>query len=314
MGSIALKVDVDTLRGTLEGVPRLRKLFEDLQIKATFLFSLGPDHTGWALKRIFKPGFLKKVSRTSVVEHYGLKTLSYGVLLPAPDIGIKGRSILQSIQQAGFEIGIHTWDHVVWQDQVRDQDAQWTKAQMQKSYVRFQEIFGVAPRTHGAAGWQMNQFALEQLDLWGMPYSSDGRAPLNLVPYRCQFLSGPSSHIQYPTTLPTFDELLGVNDMNGDDAVNHLLALTANNPNDQVFTLHAELEGQKLLPYFTKLLQGWISQGHACIDMQHLHQSWVATGQTKHLITLPLQFGSIPNRSGELLIMPFNENQSMSYK
>ena len=76
MGSIALKVDVDTLRGTLEGVPSLQQQLLQMGVPATFLFSLGPDHTGWALRRIFRPGFFKKVSRTSVIEHYGLKTLS----------------------------------------------------------------------------------------------------------------------------------------------------------------------------------------------------------------------------------------------
>ena len=54
---IALKVDVDTLRGTLEGTPALLDLFGQLGISATVLFSLGPDHTGRAMKRVFRPGF-----------------------------------------------------------------------------------------------------------------------------------------------------------------------------------------------------------------------------------------------------------------
>ena len=87
MPLITLKIDVDTYRGTREGVPNLVRMLKQHQAGATFLFSLGPDHTGWALRRAFRPGLLKKVSRTSVVEHYGLKTLMYGVLLPGPDIG-----------------------------------------------------------------------------------------------------------------------------------------------------------------------------------------------------------------------------------
>jgi len=304
VGSIALKVDVDTLRGTLEGVPRLQKELSRLGVPVTFLFSLGPDHTGWALKRIFRPGFFKKVSRTSVVEHYGLKTLSYGVLLPAPDIGIKARATMQGVAKDGFEVGIHTWDHIVWHDHARDANALWTHQQMLKAYERFSDIFGHAPMTHGAAGWQMNTSALEQLDQWQMPYASDGRAPLNLVPYRIALPSGPSQHIQYPSTLPTFDELLGVNQMSAQDAVDYLLSLTATNPNDQVFTLHAELEGQKLLPYFIQLVQSWIAQGHQCVDLRTLHASWQATGQTRHLISLPLYFDGVPNRSGELMMMP----------
>ena len=144
MAKIALKVDVDTLRGTKEGVPNLARTLERFGVKATFLFSLGPDHTGWALKRVLRPGFLKKVSRTSVVEHYGIKTLLYGVLIPGPDIGKRAAVEMRAIDQAGHETGIHTWDHVAWQDAVRHQDSKWTKAMMQKSWDRFIEIFGHA--------------------------------------------------------------------------------------------------------------------------------------------------------------------------
>ena len=84
---IGLKVDVDTLRGTREGVPRLAALFKKHGVEATFYFSVGPDHTGRAMRRVFRKGFAQKVARTSVLKHYGLKTLMYGVLLPGPDIG-----------------------------------------------------------------------------------------------------------------------------------------------------------------------------------------------------------------------------------
>ncbi len=75
------------LRGTREGVPRLAALFKKHGVDATFYFSVGPDHTGRALRRVFRKGFAQKVARTSVLKHYGLKTLLYGVLLPGPDIG-----------------------------------------------------------------------------------------------------------------------------------------------------------------------------------------------------------------------------------
>ena len=87
-------------------------------MRATFLFSLGPDHTGRAIKRVFRRGFLGKVKRTSVLEHYGLKTLLYGVLLPGPHIGRSCRGQMQDIARRGFEVGVHTWDHVRWQDGV----------------------------------------------------------------------------------------------------------------------------------------------------------------------------------------------------
>src|SRR5579863_6094367 len=101
MPTITLKIDVDTYRGSREGTPNLVELLKRHQAGATFLFSLGPDHTGWALRRAFRPGFFSKVSRTSVVEHYGLKTLMYGVLLPAPDIGASCATQLRAVADAG---------------------------------------------------------------------------------------------------------------------------------------------------------------------------------------------------------------------
>src|SRR5260370_3721663 len=81
---LAIKIDVDTYRGTREGVPRLVELLKQQRAAATFLFSLGPDHTGRAITRVFRKNFISKVRRTSVVKHYGLKTLLYPPLLPPP--------------------------------------------------------------------------------------------------------------------------------------------------------------------------------------------------------------------------------------
>jgi peptidoglycan/xylan/chitin deacetylase (PgdA/CDA1 family) len=160
MPLLALKVDVDTWRGTREGVPRLVDLFRRHGAGATFLWSLGPDHTGRAIKRVFRPGFFGKVKRTSVVSHYGERTLLNGTLLPGPDIGVRGARIRRGVRDLGYECGIHCFDHVRWQDGVMAADAAWTAREMDKAVTRFAAIFGEPPRTHGAAGWQMNVHAM----------------------------------------------------------------------------------------------------------------------------------------------------------
>jgi peptidoglycan/xylan/chitin deacetylase (PgdA/CDA1 family) len=310
MPLLTLKIDVDTYRGTREGAPNLVRLLHKHRANATFLFSLGPDHTGWALRRAFRPGFFQKVSRTSVVEHYGLKTLMYGVLLPAPDIGSTCSTQMRAIKDSGFECGIHTWDHVVWQDNVRHRDAAWTQAQMQKSLDRFTKIFGEVPQTHGAAGWQMNSHAFAQLDAFGMRYASDGRCRLtehgnladaNAGPYRLNVFGRTLSCIQLPTTLPTLDEMLGrnIDGMVIDEATiaDSILKLTEM-PRDHVFTLHAELEGQKLAPIFEKLLAGWKAQGYTLGSMADYHNKV----KNETLPTCPVAWGELPGRSGELII------------
>jgi len=150
---LALKIDVDTLRGTREGVPNLVTLLKKHGVGATFLFSLGPDHTGRAIKRVFRPGFVGKVRRTSVVKHYGVRTLLYGTVLPGPDIGRRAGDVMRAVRDDGFEVGIHTWDHIRWQDGVAAAGAAWTAAEMRRACERFTDVFKEDPRTHGAAGW-----------------------------------------------------------------------------------------------------------------------------------------------------------------
>ena len=74
MGTIlGLKLDVDTSRGYRAGVPALLDLFGRLDIRATIFFSMGPDNSGKAIRRIFRKGFLSKMFRTRAVTTYGLK-------------------------------------------------------------------------------------------------------------------------------------------------------------------------------------------------------------------------------------------------
>lgn len=294
MARIALKVDVDTLRGTREGVPRLLGILESRDATATFLFSLGPDHTGWALRRVFRPGFLSKVSRTSVVRHYGPRTLMYGVLLPAPDIGRVATVPMRSARNAGHECGIHAWDHVVWQDSVRERGEVWTRKQMHLAFARFSDVFGERPATHGAAGWQMNAMAFRQIDEWGLAYASDSRGSRPYVP---RVEGRTLRHIQLPTTLPTLDELIGTDGVDEHNVARRLLALTETD-HDQVFTLHAELEGGLLAPAFEQLLRGWHAQGHELVSLAMLYRAV----QGSSLPALPVTWGGVPGRSGELVI------------
>lgn len=293
---LALKIDVDTYRGTLEGVPRLLELLDKHQTRATFLFSLGPDHTGRALKRVFRPGFLSKVSRTSVVSHYGLRTLMYGVLLPGPDIGKRCKSILQTVRNHGHEVGIHTWDHIRWQDGVEHANERWTAVEMHNATERFQEIFGEVSTTHGAAGWQMNDHAFKLLDLLHFDYSSDTRGHSPFLPsIDGKIMLCP----QLPTTLPTLDELIGVDDITSSNVAAHLLKLTATQPaHAPVYTLHAEMEGMQLLPVFDQLLTGWRAQGYQLGTSRVIFDQLDLSQLPAHSIIR----GTVPGRSGTLML------------
>lgn len=296
MPLLALKIDIDTFRGTREGIASLLGVLERRAAAATFLFSLGPDRTGRAIRRVFRPGFLAKVSRTSVLEHYGLRTLMYGTLLPGPDIGRRCAPQLREVADRGFETGVHCWDHIRWQDFVAHRDAAWTAHEMRAACERYTEVFGKAPRTHGAAGWQMNEHAYRLEQALGFDYASDGRGT---HPYRPALHGRPIGVPQLPTTLPTCDELIGIDGVSADTVDARLLALTAAQPTrDQVFTLHAELEGMKLIGAFERLLTGWQAQGFTLVSTRTYFESLNAAALPLHEIAT----GEVAGRSGELAL------------
>ncbi len=298
---IGLKVDVDTLRGTREGVPRLMALLRKLGLDATFYFSVGPDNTGRAMRRVFRKGFAQKVARTSVLEHYGLKTLLYGVLLPGPDIGRSAGGVMRSVRDAGFEVGLHTHDHVRWQDYVAKATAAWTRVEFERGLEAFERVFGFLPQSHAAAGWQINAHGLALEQEYGLRYASDTRGGPPFFPVLAQ---GTSSCPQLPTTLPTFDEVLGVDGVDAStiaDAVFRSSAAAAGaQPSDdlQVFTLHAELEGMRLLDAFESLLVKWRGSGASITRMATIHE----LAMQRPLPARAVVMGEVAGRSGLLAV------------
>ena len=300
MGTIALKIDVDTYRGTREGVPRLAAVLERTGARATFLFSVGPDHTGRAIKRIFRRGFLGKVRRTSVTRHYGVRTLLYGVLLPGPHIGRRCGEVMREVARRGFEVGVHTHDHIKWQDGVARASEPWTRRQLVLAREEFVRVFDRAPQVHGAAGWQVNGAVPGLERELGFRYASDTRGVSPFVPV----VVGKEVPVpQLPTTLPTLDELIGREDLGGVDPVEHLLALTEGGA-DQVFTLHAELEGGAYLQGFERLLRGWQARGFTLTDLGSYAQALELSG----LPRCEILSGTVEGRSGTLAV----QGQSLS--
>jgi peptidoglycan/xylan/chitin deacetylase (PgdA/CDA1 family) len=296
---LALKIDVDTFRGTREGVPALIDILQRHGAGATFLFSLGPDHTGRAVKRALRPGFMQKVGRTSVLSHYGLKTLMYGTVIPGPDIGKRCASILRRVRDEGFEVGIHTWDHTKWQDGVAGADEDWTQWQMALAFQRFREVFGEDPAVHGAAGWQMNVHSYRRTQSLGLRYASDTRGTHPFIPViRAEIVGCP----QFPTTLPTLDELIGLDGITEANVAAALLERTRVgdrsrlDARNHVYTLHAELEGMKLARVFEGLLAGWKAQGYELVALRDL----VAETSPSSLPLHSVVNASLPGRSGTL--------------
>ena len=293
---LAIKVDVDTDRGTRVGVPNLLALLREFSLHATFLFSLGPDNTGRAIKRIFRPGFFGKVARTNVVGMYGLRTLLNGVLLPGPHIGRRNADGMRAARAAGHEVGIHCYDHIRWQDGLAGMSRLQVFAEFGKASAEFARIFGEPAQTAGAAGWQANSHSLAAYDAAGLLYASDGRGTHPFFPRADGVVY---QTLQIPSTLPTLDELMGRVEYPENRIVDHYLSLLK--PGQlNVLTVHAEIEGMQKRELFRELLLRARAAGVRFVVLRDVAQSLLQN--RKSIAVCDMRAGEIDGRSGTLAL------------
>jgi peptidoglycan/xylan/chitin deacetylase (PgdA/CDA1 family) len=248
---LALKVDVDTDRGTRIGVANLVADCREFGVPASFLFSLGPDQTGRAITRVLRPGFFSKVSRTSVVQIYGVRTLLNGTLLPSPHIGRRNEAAMRAVRDAGFEVGIHCYSHYRWQDYLATMDLAEVRAEFGRARAEFLRIFGFEAATAGAAGWQSNERSRAVYDEAGLLYSSDSRG---VRPFYPRIGGTVYRTLEIPSTLPTLDELMGRPEYPDASIAPHLVSILRQDELN-VFTIHAEIEGMGRRSIFREFLR-----------------------------------------------------------
>ena len=154
----------------------------------------------------------------------------------------------------------------------------------------------------------MNEFGLELEREHGLRYASDTRGGPPFFPLLAQ---GVSPCAQLPTTLPTFDEILGVDGvdesslaevvfrLSADAAATAAPAPAASAASDpQVFTLHAELEGMLLLGAFESLLVKWRESGAQITRMAKVHE----LAMRRPLPARAVVMGEVAGRSGRLAV------------
>lgn len=253
---LGLRIEVATLRGTRKAVPRLVEILKEARAGATFLFSLGPDHTGRALAS------LPRVRR---LKCYGLRALLSGTLLPGADIGRRGADAMRSIPAEGHEAGILAHDRVAWLKRIASAGEAWTAAAMRRARERYEEIFGTPALTHGAPGWRMNRYAFRYAQRLGFRHGSDTRGTGPFIPVvRGELVACP----QLPTTLPTLDELLA-GGCSPDEAVQRLLDASREPPaTGHVYALRAEVEGTVFAPTLRALIAGWQALGYQVVALR----------------------------------------------
>lgn len=256
---VALKIDVDTHQGLEVGVPRMARVLAQENVAASFYVAMGPDNSGRAIVRVLRnPGFLTKMRRTRAVKMYGLRTVLSGTLLPARPVALALPAVMRGLKQAGFEVGVHGWDHVRWQDRIDDLGELGIRAELSEAFEAYRAIFRTSAMSFAAPGWRTNALALRILDSMGLGYRSDTRGR---SPYRCRVEGEVLETPEIPTTLPTLDEVMGRDDLPNAAAVLEFYLAQFETDRLNVHTVHAETEGMAELENFLNLVRALKDRG-----------------------------------------------------
>jgi undecaprenyl phosphate-alpha-L-ara4FN deformylase len=263
---VALKVDCDTFEGTRDGVPRLLEILAARGVRATFFFTLGPDRSGLAVRRVFtRPGFLAKMLRSRAASLYGWRTALYGTLLPAPLIGQRCERQVRAAAEAGHDTGVHGWDHVGWHDGLDRMSADEIRRVYGRAHEEYERILGTRALASAAPGWTVDARSLAVQEEWGLSYASDTRGGPPFFP-ACG--GRVFATLEIPTTLPTLDETLAWPRLSGDADQRTFFRDAPRGT--EVHTLHAEVEGRSKSSLFEAILDDWLAAGVAFPTLRDL--------------------------------------------
>jgi undecaprenyl phosphate-alpha-L-ara4FN deformylase len=244
-----LRIDVDTFRGTRDGVPQLLQTLDKHGIQASFFFSVGPDNMGRHLWRLIRPDFLKKMLRSKAPNLYGWDILLRGTLWPGTIIGDRLAPVIRATAQAGHEVGIHAWDHHAWQMRSDEMSAAERDKHIRLGVDKLEAILGAPVTCSAAAGWKCTEATLLNKEACRMAYHSDCRGSSIFRPV----VDGKALTPQIPANLPTYDEMVGRDGITDDNFNQRLLDMIK--PGQlNILTVHAEVEGIAKKEMFDRFL------------------------------------------------------------
>lgn len=191
-----------------------------------------------------------------------------GTFWPGPVIGKIATEQICAVAEAGHEIGLHAWDHHQWQSRVGTMSQDTIRKTNDKAMDLLEKVVSRRARCMAAPSWRISSEAIVDREQRDLRYCSDCRGNSMFYPIIgdrvCEV-------VQIPTTLPTYDELIGQEDITCSNYNDHLLSLF-HQKQLNVLTIHAEVEGGACLNLFKDFLQKATNSYIVFINLEKLLQ------------------------------------------
>ena len=162
---------------------------------------------------------------------------------------------------------MHAWDHHRWQQRAASLNATALVSELEPGFILLGDILGRKPNTSAAAGWICTDEALEAKESFGFAFNSDCRGTSVFVP----LADGKACAPQVPTTMPTYDELIGRDGVT-DGNYNERLLSHVRPQGLNVLTIHAEVEGIVCAALFDEFLQQCRTHGFEIVPLGKLSE------------------------------------------
>ena len=282
---LGLRIDVDTFRGTRDGIPELLRILDARGIRGSFFLTVGPDNMGRHLRRLLRPTFLRKMLRSKAASTYGWDILLRGTLWPGPIIHRQLGDRLRSIDHAGHEIGMHAWDHHRWQVAAHRLPEELVLREITQAHQAITDTLGRPPTCTAAPGWRCTPEILALREGLGYHFASDCRGHGVFQP--------PHGPPQICVNLPTWDEAVGEAGIDDENFNEHLRSCMQEDDLD-VLTIHAESEGGAKAALFEEFLDRFMADGGEVVPLGDLIPSNPEPGE--------IERGQLPGRDGWVAI------------
>lgn len=244
---VALRIEVNSVRGLRDGVPNLLRLFSEFQVRASFFFPFGADYSGR------QPAATWRARRA-----LGLSALTYGTLMPAPSLLELSAHWMKTARDNGHDVGLFGLSPWQWRSRLGYADDAWIEQQLSDLWTAYAAALDDTPVALATPGWQVHPKMLDALHGSRYRYASMTRGKF---PYLPSLQDKTASIPEIPTTLPTVGELLQQPGVNAHNVHEYLYAESRHVlPAGHVFAASAEYEGLVALPLMEKLLVMWKGQ------------------------------------------------------